>query len=333
MATEGTPYDGEELKHTFSRRILIFLYLKIEFTLTSALLAFRRIAYRSADVNRNFIFPEVSMSPKGRWLGENVAIVITTFEARFDLFAIPLIKQIRQSLDTPIFLMVNSNYTGPSQGRKLQKFLSEIAEFNDVYPTFFGQMQGCASMWNESIANSGKENYFIFNDDISVNPQTLASQLLIVLEATHASPLIRINESFSHFLITKKCVKDVGWFDERFLGFGEEDIDYLQRYAAVYKTLPESVYFPDILTFIDSSHDPSVSTRGEKYSLFNRCLIHILHPSLYPDDAYSSYAQSGEIEGLTDPRPLHAFKEKFYPALILDNPYEIIDALLSKDKN
>jgi hypothetical protein len=40
-----------------------------------------------------------------------------------------------------------------------------------------------------------------------------------------------INESFSHFLVSKNTIGEVGWFDERFLGIGHEDGDYARRCA------------------------------------------------------------------------------------------------------
>ncbi len=83
-------------------------------------------------------------------------------------------------------------------------------------------------MWNELILASQTEKIFIVNDDIDIAPH-FASALCTsgILEKQIAI----INESWSHFLISKHTIAQVGWFDERLFGVGGEDWDYEARLA------------------------------------------------------------------------------------------------------
>lgn len=52
--------------------------------------------------------------------------------------------------------------------------------------------------------------------------------------ATH-SGTFKINGSFSHFILDKQELIEVGFFDERLLGLGEEDGDFFWRFYKKYK--------------------------------------------------------------------------------------------------
>lgn len=170
------------------------------------------------------------------------SIVITTFDKRFDSDLIPLITSIKTLRPTvEIILTVN----GPCRSHFDQGYLSRLmyflANWENIYPTIFPEFQSLAKMWNRGVLTASHERILILNDDLKILSNDVISffdNFERVLES--APDTFIINGSFSHFVVSKREVMEVGFFDERLLGLGEEDGDFYWRYHEKFnREIPE----------------------------------------------------------------------------------------------
>jgi hypothetical protein len=249
------------------------------------------------------------------------SIIIVTFEARFFEFTIPLITTLRSVSNAPIFVMVNGNFEKKFNNHKLQEFLEKLVVFPDIYPSVFSNFRGCAELWNTGIINADSEYNLILNDDIHVFPEHLNYILNTLCESLQNNHLVTINRSFSHFGITRKCIQEVGFFDEHFLGIGEEDRDYVFRFESRFKkshfNLPTEVF----LNISDKSRDNAItginaSNFTSKYSMFNFKMFQ----ELYEADPTSSVKGVYDLpmnrkNEFVDPRPVWKFRGSNYGRL------------------
>jgi hypothetical protein len=203
---------------------------------------------------------------------DNFGIVISTFEDRFFTYALPLIKSIRFSASTPITLVINGNVARKISPEPLARFLEEISQIPDVYPVTFQNFQGCAKMWNTGILFSNATNLLILNDDIEIVPDLFKSEIPEMFSALGTHSLATINFSWSHFLFSTKSISDIGWFDEKLLGIGNEDGDYSDRYKRLQHSNVPNINLASFVNISDSSRDSAVAATNIKYSLFNEVL-------------------------------------------------------------
>ncbi len=309
------------------KKLLVWFYTRVELLLTQGFRHFRNLAFAAAgnkSIELNSSVPFKSNTD----FGGDVGIVITTFEQRFEVFAIPLISSLRKSISAPIYVVINGNYGGPAKTESLMRLIDKISDFQDVYPIVFGHMQGCATLWNTGLRHSNCSKNFVFNDDITVDEQTIAGQMQIAVDMMLNHDLLTINNSWSHYLISNKCLEDIGPFDERFLGFGEEDGDYIRRVVKVSGQGPMNVLLPSFVNIIDQSRDPNIATSWGKYSLFNKCIFYLKHPETQPTSNF--FANPGELCIFEDydVKSLQQFKRKFYPLLVSENPEFIISSVI-----
>jgi len=205
----------------------------------------------------------------------NYSIVITTFDKRFESDLMPLINSIKSLRpDVEIILTVN----GPSRADFDQEYRSKLCEFlsrySGVYPTIFPAFHSLAMLWNRGILTATNEHILILNDDLKIrveNGKSFFDYFELALESE--SQTFMINSSFSHFVVNKEEVIEVGFFDERLLGLGEEDGDFFWRYHEKFNK-----EIPDIeIALIDNIHSEVTDdgyTKGIRTaSKFNRDFI------------------------------------------------------------
>jgi hypothetical protein len=128
-------------------------------------------------------------------------------------------------------------------------------------------------MWNRGIQNCGTENVLVLNDDVIFHGNDFSKQIDKVFEAVSNVGVMTLNDSWSHFAITKKCMGTVGWFDERLLGIGQEDGDFAFRYEQVMGFPVTSCQFKSLLNVVDESADTSIVKNKANYSLYNDIFI------------------------------------------------------------
>lgn len=201
---------------------------------------------------------------------KNFDIGITTFSKRID-FVEDTVKKIRElGVDNNIFLCVNGEKNGKFDEVYRKKILNLCLIYENIYPIFFVEIRGLSKMWNTIIIHSVEENILILNDDISIQSRNIFEVVSSHIESNDYYGLSKINDTFSYFIINKSLIDDLGYFDERLLGFGEEDGDITYRLISkkgkdVYRLHCQGVN--NIVS--DVRHDDVKSGIG-KYSWFNR---------------------------------------------------------------
>lgn len=156
----------------------------------------------------------------------NFSIGITTFDKRFETYFCPLLSQIKSSRpDIEVICTINgiTNAGFPQNYRR--EFLNFISDYDFVYPTFFPQFRSLSKLWNHCLLTSSNDLVLVLNDDVGLHPG-----FFDYLSQIDESESFTINGSWSHFMANRREIDEVGWFDERFLGIGNEDGDMSWRY-------------------------------------------------------------------------------------------------------
>jgi hypothetical protein len=204
----------------------------------------------------------------------STSIVITTFANRFHL-SLPLIASIRNGgVTRPIYVLINADHGNIFDHDARSTFVSAISQFPSTFPITLGRRLGMSALWNTGIRCTGSEFVLLLNDDLSVHPSFIGQTVDKLFESVEQSGLTILNDSFSHFAISRKCISDVGWFDERFLGFGEEDGDFSWRYEDFYGRRPTNIYMSGLSNHSsDVGYEQIQSNELNKYSLFNTAYL------------------------------------------------------------
>jgi hypothetical protein len=174
-------------------------------------------------------------------------IGITTFQYRFEKYLKPLISSIKSfKPDIEIIIYVNAQYGKGLDEEYRKSLLKFITTYDNIYPIITPHFKGLSKMWNNIIVHSSNNNIFIFNDDISIDFD-FWNQVEKLFENYNSS--FRINNSFSHFHVNRNEVFDVGFFDERLIGLGEEDGDWCFRWERHFQRILPSLNTPLVKSF------------------------------------------------------------------------------------
>ena len=163
-----------------------------------------------------------------KFSSRNCSIGIVTYLGRFETYFKPLVKKLHWVFpDYDINVFINGHY---DTARQIQ-YLKDVTCFLQKYPNIRYvtnlEHQSLARGWNWLILMAQCERVMVLNDDVSFN-----CELRHNFEGILQFPEIcTLNGSWSHFIISKSMIKKLGWFDERFLGIGDEDYDYIFRLA------------------------------------------------------------------------------------------------------
>jgi hypothetical protein len=193
------------------------------------------------------------------------SIAIQTFVHRFDKYFKPLMRsltEMRPDVDKVVF--VNAQHKTGLDENYRKYMLAFASSCPRTYLIMAPRVRGLAYMWN-MCANHAQTPYVLnMNDDITLLPGFFDQyEEMIAYQEQNGNESFRINGSFSHFSIYHQDLLDVGYFDERLLGFGEEDGDWLWRWE-VAKGRSMRVFGSDkIVNHID--HNPTNSENMVKY--------------------------------------------------------------------
>jgi hypothetical protein len=294
-------------------RAKIYAYIQYFLLYLLRLLRSKRRIHNVTEANNH---GEVSAS-QASFKQDNISIIITTFEARFFHYTIPLIISLRTAITTPIFVVINGNYNGSNNNTALQEFIMELGKFRDIYPIAFSNFHGCSELWNTGIVHADSEYFLILNDDIHVYPKLLKNSVEFIKQLIEQHKLVTINRSFSHFGISSKCIEEVGFFDEHFLGIGEEDRDYFYRYESNYSKEPFNLLSDAFYNLSDQSRDNSIKKISDgKYSYFNSTIqqeLYSIEPEGHIQGRYDFPVK--RIKAFKNPRPLWEFRKINYKKL------------------
>lgn len=205
----------------------------------------------------------------------NYSIVITTFDKRFEQFLVPLILSIKgQRPEVEIIITANGSGRAPFNEGYRAALLSFLASQHNCFPIVFPNFQSLAKMWNRGILTASHDRVLVLNDDLYI-PTDIEGSFFVELEKTlHKQPgTFKINGSFSHYVIEKRELIDVGFFDERLLGLGEEDGDFFWRYHEKLGREIPSVTLPNIDNINSDVADDGYTKGIRTAAKFNRDYI------------------------------------------------------------
>jgi len=203
------------------------------------------------------------------------SIVITTFDQRFNPFLKPLIcsiKALRPKIE--VIVMVN----GPAKVNFDPSYRSSLLQFlagqEDCYPTLFPNFQALSKLWNRGALTATNNHILVLNDDLDIDYASRPHFFDAFEKALEIEKkTFKINGSFSHFCLNKEELIDVGFFDERLLGIGEEDGDFTWRYYATYGQDITSINLPGITNVQSPLADSGFMKGIGHYAKFNRDFI------------------------------------------------------------
>lgn len=199
------------------------------------------------------------------------SIGITTFSKRISLFK-ELVETIRRFRPTvPILVAVNGTHKQSFDEEYRQNILDIISEHKYVYPIFFPQMRGYSKLVNTLVVHSPEEKLVVLQDDTAITSEEFFNKLEEILPDVNR--MCRFNRAFSQGCYTKRGMIELGWLDERLLGFGEEDGDIIYRYIDKYNEEFPNYDLPNLINLVHDSRDENIIPGAWKYSLFNREFI------------------------------------------------------------
>lgn len=242
-----------------------------------------------------------------------LTVGITTFKYRFSQYFVPLLNCIKDiGPDIEVVVAINGDHNEPLDENYRNAILTFIAGKKNVIPVMFPNFRGLAKLWNNILIHSTNDYIFLLNDDVSITSNTLFQNIVAILMRNHFHSF-KINNSWSHVVLNKWEVDEVGYFDERLLGISEEDSDYEWRYISHYNRPFANFKISGIIKCDDLSYAPK-NIKGSylnKYSLFNYNFIR--------HEKYQFDEVQGRILGIWS-----QWSEKFIPVLenLKQYPYE-----------
>lgn len=210
---------------------------------------------------------------------EEITICIVTFKKRLKLVQ-SLIDKIKNFYpDIQVLVAINGeNEEGMDEDYR-KKILTYIASKNNVIPLMSPEHRCLAKLFNTMLTFSRTSYNLVLNDDILFDNPNVIEMVQEVIEKTKLG-LFFLNGNFSHFVICKELLHDLGYFDERFLAHGEEDGDFLWRYMNKYGEPINSLYV-DGLSNIGDYSEPTTNMKCHMTNkpLWNRMLINEMYKS------------------------------------------------------
>jgi len=197
----------------------------------------------------------------------NYSVCITTFSKRFK-YVEKLVTQVRSLTTCDILIAVNGDYNQEFNNEFRKQILDLCVKFDNVYPIFFPEQRGLAKLWNTLVVHSKQDWCLLLNDDVELDNDEVFTSTIPSLG--DKPDLRRINGSFSHFLVHKDCLDKIGYFDERLLGFGEEDGDIFYRYIETYNEWIQELWVHGFTNLVVDVRDENIKPGIGKYSQFNR---------------------------------------------------------------
>jgi glycosyltransferase involved in cell wall biosynthesis len=201
-------------------------------------------------------------------------IAITTFSKRYN-FLEETLKKVREfNVESDVIICINGEKDADFNEEYRKKVLNLCSSYDRVFPIFFIELRGLSKMWNTCIIHSSTDDVLILNDDIEIHSGKIFSftHSHIQKYGEEYKGLTKFNSTFSYFLVNKGLMDEVGYFDERLLGFGEEDGDITHRLLSMNKGVSD-VFVSGLKNIVSTVRHESVARGVGKYSRFNRSFI------------------------------------------------------------
>jgi hypothetical protein len=242
-----------------------------------------------------------------------ISIGITTFEHRFDKYFTPLLARIRKFAQNEIVVAVNGEHEREFGDEYRSRVLECIARHRNSYPIVFPRFRGLSKLWNSVIVHATCDYILMLNDDVMIERPDFMDSVCSALRR-NAGRTFLINRSWSHFVVSRAEIDELGYFDERLLGIGEEDGDIVWRYLHRHGREIPSFILKGFVNFAEESvrtYKPvNIQTHsGTKYSLFNRNFMFTEKYQPSPDGIKGMF---DEPVVLKDPGKEQYPNERFY---------------------
>jgi hypothetical protein len=200
----------------------------------------------------------------------NFDIGITTFSLRYE-FVDKLVNKIRTlGITNNIFLCINGEKDSNFNEEYRKKILSLCLSQPNIFPIFFAEIRGLSKMWNTLLIHSTKDDILLLNDDIDLVNENMFEVVSNHIESSEYYGISKINGTFSFFVVNKNLIDELGYFDERLLGFGEEDGDITYRMIENKNKDIYTLYVQGVDNIISDIRHTDINPGVGKYSLFNR---------------------------------------------------------------
>lgn len=210
----------------------------------------------------------------------DVSFVIPTFRDRLADFTTPLVTSLVEIFPMSRIVIVLNGEANPSEVDQYRSdFVREMSWFPSVRILDLSRFYGLSHNWNLGIRTTGRFKNIVLNDDLLPFPRSAKGDVRSLIQALDTSPLV-LAPNFSSFGITRDCLVAVGWFDERLVGFGGEDADFLTRYVQTYDSPPTVMEAPSIQHVSDTSGQRASAEprKASKYSNANLELLNMIYP-------------------------------------------------------
>jgi len=171
----------------------------------------------------------VCLVSKHKDLGNSFEIGITTYIDRYEGFFKPRYRQVRELFpDVRIRITVNSFYDEIEKKEYLKRIEDELcwSLSENVIFVLHEKPKGLTKLWNEILSHTKADYTQVLNDDLEIFPWFRHWLEGSYWKSSHISLLER---TWSSFLIARRSIDDIGWFNKEFQGFSFEDMDYTAR--------------------------------------------------------------------------------------------------------
>jgi predicted glycosyltransferase involved in capsule biosynthesis len=149
--------------------------------------------------------------------------------------------------------------------------------------------------------NSNLDNVLLLNDDIKILNNDFFNQCDEILEED--VKMVLFNDSFSHFFVNKIFLNEIGYFDERLLGFGWEDTDMWMRFKELTGDKIKTVNTTSIYNESSDLIYDDVKTTWGKYSTYNYEYI----KTKYSNPAAERYTCGKKLKEDVNPYPTESY--------------------------
>ena len=204
----------------------------------------------------------------------NLTVVISTFKYRFESLKY-LVGKVRQYHSTvPIIICVNGELNQPFDESYRMNMMHFLADVPFAYPIFQTEFRSLSKLWNEGIVHSATEYVYILNDDVAFENSRVFN--IIEEEINKGTDMfLAPKNSWSHFVVSKKLIDKIGYFDERLLGVGEEDGYFHWRYEKEFGCRPPELTFNGVYNKGEySEFNKEMKVHSTNKSTFNREFIY-----------------------------------------------------------
>jgi len=227
-----------------------------------------------------------------------MTVGITTFKHRFKKYFIPLIHTLKlgKNHELEVVVAINGEHKEKFDDGYRTDILEAIAYIPNTFPIIYPKFRGLTKLWNSILLTATEDYVLLLNDDVTVYSDNFLQH--VEAKISHYKTSFKINGSWSHVVLKVSEVRDLGYFDERLLGIGEEE-EFAWRYEKFYKKSFLNLTIPGIINHVDMTHPPTNITAGTsgKYSKFNRDILF--------NEIYTVDYKKGEVFGMISEPLVH----------------------------